>query len=231
MSTFQIEVPAKDIHINPQMIARLMGVDTENIPEPYGELIQTELKEIGNYNHIMGGYRISDNIKIETARDTFLVEGERFDAGKQVVNKLKRSESLAIYICTAGEEVSIRSKELMNSGSFLEGYIADLVGSVVVEEAMDVIFKKFASELGEKGLKTTNRYSPGYCDWKVSEQHKLFKFFPENFCGVQLSESSLMHPIESVSGVFGIGKEVRFHKYVCHACSNVKCIYRDLKYA
>lgn len=231
MRTSQIEIQAREVQVNPKMIARLMGVDTENIPEPYSELIQTELAEIGNFNHIMGGYRISENISIESASGTFLFEGERFEAGNQVINKLQRSESLAFYICTAGEEVSIRSKELMNSGNFLEGYILDLIGSVVVEEAMDIIFKKFAVELEEKGLKTTNRYSPGYCNWKVSEQHKLFKFFPEDFCGVRLSESALMHPIKSVSGVFGIGKKVSFHKYVCHACSNVKCIYRDLKYA
>jgi hypothetical protein len=31
--------------------------------------------------------------------------------------------------------------------------------------------------------------------------------------------------------VIGIGKEVSFNKYICHACSSVNCIYRNIKYA
>ncbi|MCK7538940.1 MAG: hypothetical protein MZV63_52410 [Marinilabiliales bacterium] len=46
----------------------------------------------------------------------------------------------------------------------------------------------------------TNRFSPGYCGWDVAEQHKLFSFFKDNFCGITLTESALMNPVKSVSG-------------------------------
>lgn len=231
MTHSQFTIPPDEIRINPKPIARLMGLDPENIPEPYDSLIKAEMEAIVNYQHIMGGYVISENIEIDKAGGTFVFNGERFNVGKQVVNKLGKSEMLAFFTCTAGEEVSLRSKKLMNSGDLLEGYIADLIGSILVEEAMDIVHKKLKTEMETQGLKTTNRYSPGYCDWKVDEQHILFRFFPSGFCGVKLTESALMSPIKSVSGVIGIGKEVRFHKYVCQACSNVNCIYRNLKYA
>ena len=175
--------------------------------------------------------RISGNIDIISPKGVFVYEGTEFGAGKQVVNNLKRSELFALYICTAGEEVSRRSKELMSSGNLLEGYVTDMVGSLLVKGAMDILHEGLQNEMELKGLKITNRYSPGYCEWNVDEQHKLFSFFPEGFCGVRLSESALMKPIKSVSGVIGIGKEVRFNKYICNACSSVSCIYRNIKYA
>lgn len=230
MTPYYFHINPTDIHINPKIISRLMGIETEIIPEPYNEFIETEIREISGYQNIKGGYVISDKIEIDPSGETFVFEGEKFMAGKQVVNYLKKSEQLALFTCTAGEEVSIRSKRLMASGNLLEGYITDLFGSVIVEEAMSIIHEKITADLAAKGLKTTNRYSPGYCEWNVVEQHKLFGFFPAGFCGVRLTDSALMSPIKSVSGVIGIGKDVRFHKYVCNECTNLNCIYRNLKY-
>ncbi len=225
------EIEPRDINIDRRVICGLMGIDPDDIPEPYGEIIQRELDETENYPNIKGGFRISRNIEVISPKGVFVFEGTEFGAGSQVVNNLKRSELFALYICTAGEEVSRRSKELMGQGNLLEGYVTDMVGSLLVEGAMDILHEKLRSEMELKGLKITNRYSPGYCDWNVDEQHKLFSFFPEGFGGVRLSESALMKPIKSVSGVIGIGKEVSFNKYICHACSSVNCIYRNIKYA
>ena len=82
----------------------------------------------------------------------------------------------------------------------------------------------------EAGLKITNRYSPGYCGWDVSEQKKLFKILPEKFCGIELTDSCLMHPIKSVSGIIGIGKSVKFNEYTCNLCDEADCLYRNLRH-
>jgi hypothetical protein len=64
----------------------------------------------------------------------------------------------------------------------------------------------------------------------MAEQNKLFSFLPEGFCGVTLSESALMIPLKSISGVIGIGKEVMFNQYSCSDCNDANCIYRKIKY-
>jgi hypothetical protein len=43
----------------------------------------------------------------------------------------------------------------------------------------------------------------------VAEQHKLFSLLPPGICGITLSDSALMHPIKSVSGITGIGKHCK----------------------
>jgi cobalamin-dependent methionine synthase I len=63
----------------------------------------------------------------------------------------------------------------------------------------------------------------------VSEQQKLFSFFPENFAGISLSDSSLMNPIKSVSGIAGIGTAVKYLGYACDDCTQADCVFRDLK--
>jgi hypothetical protein len=75
-------------------------------------------------------------------------------------------------------------------------------------------------------MKITNRYSPGYCDWNVGEQHKLFSFFPDNYCGIRLTPSALMDPVKSVSGIIGIGENVKRNDYTCRVCDMKDCIYR-----
>jgi hypothetical protein len=222
------EIDPGDINIDPGVLCGLMGIDRDDIPEPYGEIIRRELEEKENYLNIRGGFCISGNISIIPPKG-FLFEDKEFLAGRQVINNLKSSELLALFVCTAGEEVSRRSRELMGDGKLLEGYVADMVGSLLVEGAMDILQESLRDEMGSRGFKITNRYSPGYCNWDVIEQHKLFSMFPEGFCGVSLSESALMKPVKSVSGVIGIGKEVSFNNYICHACSSTDCIYRSLK--
>lgn len=230
MKLIKYDIAPEEITIKLEVIAKLLGVDTENIPEPYLTIIHTELEYLPNYDEISGGLKLIENPKINKVSNTLSLDGTDFHAGKQVVNYLVNSEKMALFLCTAGEGISKRSKDLMNKRQMLEGYVCDVIGSVIVEEAMTIIHNRFVEGLSESGEKTTNRYSPGYCEWDVSEQHKLFQFFPEGFCGITLSTTALMHPVKSVSGVFGIGKNVKFHKYVCNACQNVNCIYRNLKY-
>jgi hypothetical protein len=81
---------------------------------------------------------------------------------------------------------------------------------------------------GVSGMKITNRYSPGYCSWNVSEQKKLFSLLPEGCCGITLSASSLMSPIKSISGIIGMGRSVEFKEYVCEICSMKDCIFRQI---
>jgi hypothetical protein len=94
---------------------------------------------------------------------------------------------------------------------------------------MDRLQEALADQLGERGIRITNRYSPGYCEWHVSEQQKLFRLLPAGYCGVSLTDSSLMRPIKTVSGFIGVGPEVRRNAYTCGLCELQDCLYRRLR--
>jgi hypothetical protein len=205
----------------------LKGFNKESASDHFDEYISDILSQGDTLFSIKGGIVIFDNISFDRTTYTIKIDNVVFDAGKILVNQLKNSESLAIFLCTAGEDVSHLSKQLFREGDFPKGYIADVIGSAVVETAMDKMQEELKDMMTSKELLITNRYSPGYCGWNVSQQQKLFSLLPENFCNISLSEHSLMHPIKSVSGVIGIGKKVRFNPYTCQLCDLEECIYRN----
>ena len=67
----------------------------------------------------------------------------------------------------------------------LKSYIADSLGSIIAEKTADRMELLLEDYLQAVGLKYTNRYSPGYCGWHVSQQNVLFSLFDEaNPCGI-----------------------------------------------
>ena len=117
----------------------------------------------------------------------------------------------------------------MKHGDLLTGYVYDVIGSEVVEAAVDLMQDSLQKSMAAEGKKITNRYSPGYCGWDVAEQHKLFQLMPDNYCGIKLNDSALMNPEKSVSGFLGIGEHVRYNPYTCGLCDMKGCIYRKIK--
>jgi len=105
----------------------------------------------------------------------------------------------------------------------------DVIGSSIVEAAMDLIHDDLENKMKDARLGITNRYSPGYCGWDVVEQQKLFGLLPQGFCGVSLSASSLMTPIKSISGIIGIGINAKRRAYTCNLCDDKNCLYRNKK--
>ncbi len=161
-------------------------------------------------------------------RFCFLVLRElpAFDIGRIIQRQLKGSEAYTLFICTCGVEYETYQQRLKESGDMVHVFIADSLGSVIAEKTADQMECHLQESIDKLGWHHTNRFSPGYCGWHVSQQQQLFTLFEGHTCGVRLTDSSLMVPIKSVSGIIGIGKEVRKHEYTCGLCNFEKCYKR-----
>ncbi len=131
-----------------------------------------------------------------------------FQIKKIIFGQIKKSDSIAIFLCTAGEEIGNRSRNAMKERDFLRGYVYDVIGSEIVEAAGDLMQADLEKTMLKSGRKITNRYSPGYCGWDVAEQHKLFKLIPKNYCGIQLTPVCTDGPCE-------IDKRIHRHRKEC----------------
>lgn len=226
----QYKIELDNLNISKSQIEKAMGFEPGNAPNPFPGLINEVLEIASTYCSIEGGYVVKEDIRFDLKNHKLIVGIVDFSAQKIVINQVRKSEKTALFLCTAGPEIGEWSKQLMSEGETLKGYIIDVVGSEIVESAMDSIQSSLEEEMKHQGLFITNRYSPGYCGWNVSEQQKLFTFFPDDFCGVKLSDTSLMYPIKSVSGIIGIGKDVEKNNYPCKLCDDKNCIYRGRRY-
>ena len=150
--------------------------------------------------------------------------------GRIISRQLRGSSAFAFFVATAGMEFENLQEQLKAEGDMVSIFIADAMGSVIAEKAADCMELALQQTLASSGLKHTNRFSPGYCGWHVSQQHMLFSHFPTpQPCGITLSESSLMTPIKSVSGIIGIGATVRHLDYTCGLCDYKDCYKRRKK--
>jgi hypothetical protein len=178
---------------------------------------------------IEGGGAFYPAAAVDLEERRLVVDGVTLDIGRTVAGQLARAEGVLVFLCTAGPGIEERSRRLMAEGDPFTGFIADAVGSLVVDAAMDRVHDCVEALAGARGLRVTNRYSPGYCGWHVSQQQQLFRLLPAGFCGVSLSESSLMKPIKTVSGVIGLGSDARRNPYTCRLCDLGDCLYRRLQ--
>ena len=199
------------------------------MPEPFNSYLQEVLQFSDSLKDIRAVFHIVDQVKIDCQKGKILAGEIDFQVGKTVCDELKGSEHLAFFICTAGKTISDKCVQLLKGENPILGYVYDVLGSAIAEAAGDRMLEILKKDI-EKGMfKITNRYSPGYCNWNVSDQHKLFSLFHNNTCGVMLTPSALMQPVKSISGVIGIGEQVKFRKYQCILCSSTQCVYRRVR--
>lgn len=151
---------------------------------------------------------------------------ESFSLGNIISRQLAGSEAYTLFIATAGTEYEQYMKRLKEQGDMVKVFIADALGSVIAERCADAMEESLQQSIDKLGWKHTNRFSPGYCGWNVSEQQLLFPLFGGETCGVVLTESSLMVPIKSVSGIIGLGKGVSRRDYTCGLCDYAHCYKR-----
>lgn len=219
-----------DLNIDPGKMEYLMGYTQEgSCPEPIVEMIHEILEKAPILCDIKGGIIISEPVIADRENRVLISKEQIFQTGKIVTNQLRYLEKAAWYICTIGEKLPDYSRILMEEGDIMEGYVADVAGNLIVETAIDKLHSLLEDQMAKNGLLITNRYSPGYCEWDIREQKKLFSLFPENYLGVRLTETSLMQPIKTVSGVIGIGEKVKNNPYTCDYCTQQNCLYRNKK--
>lgn len=190
--------------------------------------IRDILSELNFDTGISGGYIVKEIESLNVKNGIIKIENQKLDLGRQVCGYIKEATQAAVFLCTAGEDFTRMTNQLNEQGDIMEAYILDAIGSLTVEKAMDRIQESLKNEFGGKGFKISNRYSPGYCNWPLSDQKTLFNLIGENQTGITLSDSCLMTPRKSVSGIIGIGEHLQHHEYGCVICNNSTCIYRKI---
>ncbi len=190
------------------------------------ETVAKVLKLAPESTNIKAAIQISP---IEIKNGKLVANSIELSPGRKITSYLRNAEYGALFIATVGDGLEKMGQNELLHGDLLKGYYLDLLGSLTVEKLMDKFQNEFAAELKNEGLQITNRYSPGYCEWLVSDQQQLFELIKQNRCGVRLNDSALMQPMKSISGIIGIGKQVKFQKHSCDICNNENCVYRFVR--
>ncbi|MBU0474676.1 MAG: hypothetical protein KKF62_10990 [Bacteroidetes bacterium] len=225
-NTFEVTINYSDIKFDKNDIGNTIGYSDGKLPPHFEEMIDQIITRFPKKCNINAGYRLLNLQHSTDRKDGLLIGNKFFQMDKIVTSQLKKANKAALFLCTIGNEMELWAKDLSQKGDSVLAYLVDIVASSAVESIADILHNRINQAASKLGLNVTNRYSPGYCNWSVAEQQKLFSLLPNNFCNISLSDSSLMKPIKSISGIIGIGTKVKFSQYICDRCGVNDCTHR-----
>ncbi len=214
------------IDINTREIIDTMGYPNGEAPPHIMEIINQHMEEAKDIVNLKCGFVWLPEGEVSGDGNSVTLRGKVFDTKRIVGVPLRKMTEAILFTATIGHDFDEWSRETFASGDPLGGYIIDLLGSTMAEATTDWLEKEVVKIAQKEGKTCTNRYSPGYCGWSVAEQHQLFSFFPDNFCGISLTPSALMKPHKSTSGIIGVAQNIKRMEYPCDAC-NVSHCYKN----
>ena len=137
-------------------------------------------------------------------------------------------EWVAAAVCTIGDGLERRAAELWEARELPLAAMLDSVGSGAVESLAEYVNDVLCQEAIPLGLPVTNRVSPGYGRWDVSQQASLFAVCPADAIGVTLNEACFMTPVKSISLLAAAGPRAKVDHYFsqCARCWMRDCAYR-----
>ena len=210
-------------------ICSFLKLDSTETEHPANLFINEIIPQLDSNKDIIGGYNILPVNEIQIKKGIIEIAGTTLHLERQICGYMKGATSAALFLCTAGTIFTKLTNQFTEKGDLLEAYIVDVIGSITVEKAMNQIQDILSAEASLENMNISNRYSPGYCNWHLASQETLFHLIGTNPTGISLSESCLMQPIKSVSGIIAIGTEVKKRAYGCPICKNQSCIYQNIQ--
>ncbi len=153
------------------------------------------------------------------------------DSPSPLLRIFPQAEVLTLFAVTLGASLSGRVSALFDDGKVALGATLDAAASEGTELAcvhLDGIMLEDARGTGRADAASRIlRYSPGYCGWNLTGQRALFAALGPEEIGIHLTESCLMEPVKSISGVMVIGP-AEIHKFTddyrfCSTCPTHDC--------
>jgi hypothetical protein len=159
----------------------------------------------------------------EKLAEGVIVEGLNFSS-KVLRRNLDKIERIFPFVITIGSKFGAK---LDACTDLLEKFYLDVIGNVALNQVRLELKNRLCAEYA---IEKTAFMAPGSLpDWPIDAQKPLFKLLGdvEAAIGVRLTESLLMLPAKSVSGIY-FPTETTF--FSCQLCPREHCDSRKAKY-
>ncbi len=162
---------------------------------------------------------------VDEFESIFYGEGEN-DVHSPLSGIYPHAEKIILFAATMGGPISEQINTLFQGDNYPLAAMVDSVVSMAADRAAVVLIEQLIEDSSLAALP----YSPGYCGWHISGQKSLFNYLKPEQIGLTLSESYMMHPLKSVSGVILAGTR-EMHQFIpqfgfCELCQTSSCYER-----
>ena len=223
-----IEIAPRTLSLDRDVVFRGQGMtDKTRITKTVADLYERACDMFYNSARPRG---VLLEVSIEEFNEVYRGEGKN-DVPSLVEGIAEKARALTLFALTVGPAVTAGISSLFESKDVALAYMLDVVASEGTEAAAEELTRRSSDRSRESGRSPEGdavlRYSPGYCGWHVSGQRKLLDILGVNEIGITMTESYLMQPEKSISGVMISGdKRIHFFRNnfeFCEACTHKSC--------
>lgn len=213
---YSLEISDIGINLKPEeLIHRLNGGKTKISPRLKNLAAEAvdKIRDIAKPRVFVTTFSLEDGAVIKQAFASEKVKSKKLD---RLLGNCGRAGA---FVVTLGDRIDTEIKNAIEKKPHI-GFVLDAGASLAAEQIAENMMEQINEGLPDR-LGTTLRYSPGYCDWPLKAQKKLFDVLPDKPAGVELSENCLMSPRKSISGIFGIASKDKLEQ-IGNACIGCK---------
>ena len=98
----------RDLRPDINRVEKLLGCDSVDPEQTIGVLIEEIVSDCENIAGIKAEYRIFNEIGFDNQEKNICINGIFLNIGTVIFKQLKGVQSLALFLCTAGNELSAR---------------------------------------------------------------------------------------------------------------------------
>jgi hypothetical protein len=143
------------------------------------------------------------------------IDGIEFRS-RVLAKNLKRIERVFPYVLTIGDSLENTAR---SSESIIRRLVLETIGDLALGSGLEHVQRHISEQYG---LERTSNMGPGQLDWPIEQQRELFSLLGhvKDTIGVTLTESLMMMPRKSISGIIFPTEETFIS---CQLCQRNKC--------
>ena len=227
VSTDKVNVDAREVY-------RYLGY-RQSLPDPsVAERVEECIRQIQEASQLRY-YCRRFPIEIDSSKESIKIEGVTFVSG-DLIRHLKGCVEAFVFGATIGVGAD---RLIARSGvnNMMEAAMFQAAGAAYIEAYCDEIDLRIKEMIKNEGREARARFSPGYGDFVLDDQRKLFDLLDlTKHTGISLTDGMLMMPSKSVTAIIGVtceaaasderGKGNGMPDHDCSSCSLSDCQFR-----
>jgi hypothetical protein len=193
-----------DIGIDTRQVLKTIGYRGDCTPP--ARTISLVEEYLGNFHNLVEpsySYVIRDvewvNGPISFIRNDIIFKSQ------VIAQLLEQCQKVVVFAVTIGNHLEEMVNRLAEDRLILQATVLDAIGSSAVEKLAEFVETSIRDVADAQGFSTSQRFSPGYCDWNIGQQRMLFWALNGDTADIRLTKTCLMIPQKSISGIIGIG--------------------------
>ncbi len=206
-----LDIDTKPITPDSDMILRAQGFPGTAVPSPIVKTVAGNA--ISEFARLAQPVGVLSEVSIEKFAAIFKGEGDN-EPETPLAGIFPDADRLALFAVTLGAPITAEITRLFAANDFAAAAMLDAAASEGADLAAEWVETSFRRRWKANCSLSENmgtlRFSPGYCGWHISGQKALFSLLKPDDIGITLTDSCLMQPLKSVSGVIVAGAKKIF---------------------